>query len=428
MRIAFILWQFPILSETFILNQIAGLLERGHDVRIHAIKVDGEPDTPAKYHPIVDHYRLMERAYLTPRRTDNITDAEMAMRLAEKAAHYPEAWQQLARGFRAKIYEDPVKFLYRASVLLGLPDYDIVHCQFGNLAPAVLRLRQCGMLQGKLITIFRGWDISRWITEKGDDVYAELFKQGDYFLANCEFFRQRAISIGCPEERIRVLGSGINLERFAFRSRSLPENVPVRIVVTGRLVEKKGIEYAIRAVVALVRASHRVELHIIGDGPLRPQLETLISELGAGDVIKLRGWCDQNEVIEILSQSHLFVAPSITAANGDQDAPVNTLKEAMAMGLPVVATRHGGIPELVEHGVSGILVPERDAKAIEKALATLLCRHARWPEYGRAGRTAVEHKYDINKLNDNLVSLYQSLIDEPSSRESKLEFRLSNRL
>ncbi len=411
LKIAFVVWRFPVLSESFILNQIAGLLERGHDVRIHAL--NGAPDIPTKQHPIVDRYGLMERAYLTPRRTHDDAGIDLAQRLAEKAARHPQAWQRLARVYKAEAHADPAKFLYRASTLLGLPDYDIVHCQFGNLAPAVLRLRECGMLQGKLVTIFRGQDISRWVTEQGEDVYDELFAQGDYFLANCGYFRQRAMSLGCPAERIHVHGSGIDLERFAFRGRSLPENGPVRIALTGRLVEKKGIEYAIRAVAALARAGHRVELHILGDGPLESRLVSLSSKLGAGDVIKFRGWCDQREVIEILDQSHLFLAPSVTAVNGDQDAPVNTLKEAMAMGLPVVATRHGGIPELVEHEVSGMLVPERDADAIEKALATLLRRHTRWRDYGRAGRTAVERNYNMNVLNDDLVRLYRRLMDEP---------------
>lgn len=409
LKIAFIVWRFPMLSESFILNQIAGLLERNHDVRIYAL--NGAPESSIKHHPIVDRHKMRELAYLTPRFNKDDNGTDLAMRLAERAASYPKAWQKLVQAYITKSHADDAKFLNRSSMLLGLPDYDIVHCQFGNLAPAVLRLRECGMLQGKLITIFRGQDISQWVEEKGKNVYDELFDKGDYFLANCEHFRKRAISLGCPADRIRVHGSGIDLERFTFRTRTLSTG-PVRIALTGRLVEKKGIEYAIRAVAALSQAGHRAELHIIGDGPLRQHLTTLTSELGAGEVIKFRGWCDQREVINILDQSHLFMAPSVTAASGDQDAPVNTLKEAMAMGLPVVATRHGGIPELVEHGVSGLLVPERDAEALEQALTKLLRRHEQWAEYGRAGRTAVERKYDIDTLNDSLVQLYQSLVDE----------------
>jgi colanic acid/amylovoran biosynthesis glycosyltransferase len=103
-----------------------------------------------------------------------------------------------------------------------------------------------------------------------------------------------------------------------------------------------------------------------------------------------------------------FLAPSVTAADGNQDAPVNTLKEAMAMGLPVISTYHGGIPELVEDGVSGFLVPERDAKAIAQKLDYLISHPEIWVQMGRSGRRQVEDKYDMEKLNDELVKIYQN--------------------
>jgi len=133
-----------------------------------------------------------------------------------------------------------------------------------------------------------------------------------------------------------------------------------------------------------------------------------------GDRIHLCGRKQQQELIELLDQAHLFVAPSVTATDGNQDAPVNVLKEAMAMGLPVVSTLHGGIPELVEDGISGFLVPERDVAALRDRLEYLVTHPECWPEMGLAGRTFVETHFDIERLNDRLVDLYQQVLATPN--------------
>jgi colanic acid/amylovoran biosynthesis glycosyltransferase len=187
-------------------------------------------------------------------------------------------------------------------------------------------------------------------------------------------------------------------------------------------VEKKGIEYSIRAIAKLVRTYPQIEYNIIGDGSLMESFQQLIRELALDRIVKLLGGKKQQEVIEILDKSHIFIAPSITAADGDRDAPVNTLKEAMAMGLPVISTYHGGIPELVEHGISGFLVPERDADVIAEKISYLIEHPERWLEMGQAGRARVEEKYDMNKLNDELVSIYQQLLNSevPQKLSSEL--------
>ncbi len=298
--------------------------------------------------------------------------------------------------------------------------YDIIHCQFGTLGLIGLLFRELGILEGKIITTFRGHDVSRFLRITSDRVYDQLFAKGDFFLANCEFFRRRAIELGCDEQKILVHGSGIDCSKFVFTPRYLPPDGRVRIATTGRLVEKKGIEYGIRAIAKLAPVYQNIEYTIIGDGYLKQHLQQLIQELNVSHIVKLVGWKQQQEIVEILKNSHIFVAPSVTAADGDQDAPVNTLKEAMLMGLPVVGTYHGGIPELVEDGISGFLVPERDANAIAEKIHYLIEHPERWVEMGKAGCARVEEKYDRNKLNDELVSIYQQLLDSklPRSQSS----------
>ena len=160
----------------------------------------------------------------------------------------------------------------------------------------------------------------------------------------------------------------------------------------------------------LENANQRVEYKIIGEGPLRDNLERLIQDLKAGETVKLLGGRDEQEIHAILDHSDIFMAASVTAKDGNQDGQINVLKEAMAVGLPVVSTQHGGIPELVQDGVSGFLVPERDTDALAEKLSFLIQHQELWPQMGRAGRATVEKNYDSDKLNDELVEIYTRLL------------------
>jgi len=419
MRVALLVGQFPVLSETFILNQIRGLVERGHEVDIFPLE-ESEEETD-KVHPDVEKYQLLERTYSRPKIPNNyfwrvikglgllLTNFSKNPAVCLRSLNLIKYGKQAAS----------LRLLYTVIPFLDKEPYEIIHSQFGIFGLQGLLLREIGAIQGKLITSFRGYDISWYVKYQGEQVYDKLFEAGDFFLSNCEYFRKRVIKLGCNEQRIIVHGSGIDCSRFIFTPRYPPADNSIRIATTGRLVEKKGIEYGIRAVAKLTKIYPNIEYNIIGDGVLKENFENLIKELDVAKNVKLLGWKKQQEIIEILDKSQIFIAPSVSAADGNQDAPVNTLKEAMAMGLPVIGTQHGGIPELVKDGVSGFLVPERDADAIAEKISYLIEHAEIWPEMGRAGRAYVEEHYDINKLNDELVAVYQQLSNtEPSEPHS----------
>jgi colanic acid/amylovoran biosynthesis glycosyltransferase len=158
-----------------------------------------------------------------------------------------------------------------------------------------------------------------------------------------------------------------------------------------------------------------VEYRVLGDGPRREQLAALTAELGVEDRVTLHGRRGQEKVRDALEGSDVLVAASVTAADGDEEGIPNVLKEAMALGLPVVGTRHAGIPELIEDGVSGFLVPERDETALADALQHLAAEPGRWAAMGRAGHAKIEREYDIDRLNDRLAGLLENLI-RPEAR------------
>lgn len=411
MRTAIIVNKFPVISETFIINQIVGLVTRGHKVDIYNIENISVNDSH-KIHPDVENYHLLEMLRNQPQMPENyILRVLKAIRLISNNFHKsPLLILRSLNFFKYGRRAASLQLLYLTLKLLKAPAYDIIHCQFGILAIDGIILRDIGAIKGNLITSFRGYDISWFVQQYGKNVYDHLFVKGDFFLSNCNFFKNRAIQLGCDPQKIVVHGSGIDCSRFPFKDRYLHPEQKIRITTTGRLVEKKGIEYGIRAMAKVAKIYPNLEYQIIGDGYLRKKLQQLIQSLNITDKVKLLGWKTHPEIIEILDQSDIFIAPSVTAKDGNQDAPVNTLKEAMIMGLPVIATTHGGIPELVQDGISGCLVPERDAEAIAAKIIYLIEHPEIWSSMGRAGRAYVESHYDINKLNDELVEIYRQVM------------------
>lgn len=411
MKIVHVVEEFPVPSETFVLNQIAGALDRGHEVEILALQ--GSADPEVSVHPIVEQYKLLNRTRFSPRVPANYLERWFTLvRSFSKWPTHQQHWKATLQLLNPVLHGRDalsLRLIYRALPLLGGLDYDIIHCQFGTTALVILLFKQLGLITGKLVVSFRGRDISWAIAKFGDRVYDDLLQAADAYLPNSQFFAQRVLDLGGDPNKLSVHRSGIDVRRFAFRPRTRLLQETTRIITIGRLVEKKGIEYAIRAVARLAR-QRPVEYLVVGDGPLRSSLQALVDSLDAGDTIQLVGWKLQNELIELLDRSHLLLAPSVTAADGDADAPVNTLKEGMAMGLPTIGTWHGGIPELIHDSVSGFLVPERDADALFEKLLYLVDQPQDWEAMGWAGRREVEATYNMEVLNDELVNLYRSLI------------------
>jgi len=177
-----------------------------------------------------------------------------------------------------------------------------------------------------------------------------------------------------------------------------------------RLVDKKGVAYGLRAVAQAVAAGTAIRYVIVGDGPLRASLESLARELGIADRVTFCGWKTQDEIIALMGEMDALLFPSITGANGDQEGSPVVLKEAMATGLTIVATRHAGVDEIVEHGVSGLLADERDVDGLATALLALARDSALCARFSAAGHAKVAAEFDVHTLNRELQQHYRSLL------------------
>jgi colanic acid/amylovoran biosynthesis glycosyltransferase len=405
MRIAFLVYSFPELAETFVLNQVTGLIDAGHDVDVYA----SGAGNGTKTHADIQRYQLRERTHYWNIPRNYVVRGVKAVGFVRLCWRRPKV---LVRALNASKYGRralSLTLLYTSVRFLDQRPYDIVHCQFATLGRMAMALQDTGAVAGKLVVAFRGSDL----TIRGRiPNYEDLFLRGHLFLPVCEKFRGQLIAHGCDSRKIRVHHSGIRLSRFPYVERRRAADEPTRVLSVGRLVEKKGIAYAIEAMAHLKASGRRVLYTVAGAGPLRGELERKVGELGLREEVHLVGPKNQEEVIALLRGAHLLVAPCVTAASGDQEGIPNVLKEAMATGIPVVSTQHSGIPELVQDGVSGLLAPERSSTALAERLAHLIDHPERWPTMGRAGRARVEAEFDSAKLNAELAELYQRVLSD----------------
>jgi colanic acid/amylovoran biosynthesis glycosyltransferase len=288
----------------------------------------------------------------------------------------------------------------------GAAGYGVVLCHFGTAGLRAAALKRRGLISGDVWTIFHGSDLSSLLQRSPPDVYRRLFEVGDRFLPVSEFWRSRLIKLGCPPERICVLHMGVDTRAFAFRERPLRRG-DLELISVARLVEKKGIAIALKAL-AILR-ERRPDLmwryRIVGDGPSRGRLQHLADDLGIGQRVEFLGAQAPVAVRGLVDQSDIFVLPSITAQNGDQEGIPVSLMEAMATGVAVASTFHSGIPELVEHGVGGLLAPERDVGALADNLLLLLEDPELRQRLALVGRAKVEAEFDQEVLGAKLHAM-----------------------
>lgn len=405
LNIVFLLKAFPRLSETFITNQITGLLDQQHNVTICArVKTHEE-----QVHEDVGRYRLMDRAYFYGVPSGWFRRGARALFLIAVNIHRnPFMMLKALNVFKYGHKALSLQLLYLVIPFLG-NDVHIIHCHYGTEGLVGTFLKKLGV-RAKLVTMFHGFDI-RLGLKQGGEVYRPLFSHGDRLLAISNYSRTHLVSFGAPPGAIVTHPVGVDVHSFRYRWATAidrrPE--PVILITVARLVEEKGLHYGIKAVSTLLKLNGGLEVkyRIIGDGPLEKPLRNLIKQLDLTGVVELAGCKLHRQVMESLEAAHIFLLPSIAEA-----LPVS-LMEAQATGLPVVASDVGGIPEIVRDGESGFLVPAHAPEAIADKLAYLMEVPERWPAMGRQGRKRIEDKFDIEILNKRLAELYRDILSRP---------------
>lgn len=409
LRIAWFANGFPVMSEPFIALQAAELVARGHDLRLFGLSnLPVSPPSSSRRVQSLLEGRSANARWPGHPLARALAAPAVAARTARKAglARLPALQPRIFR----RTWLD-LTSTFQGDLVAGEAPFDILHCQFATLGEHVIKLRDARLLSGRLVVHFRGYDITQVVRACGRNVHDHLWTQADRFIANCEHFRDLAVELGCPDDKIDVVGSGIELDSFAFRPPLAIAGQRARLIAVGRLTKRKGFHTLIEAVARLVRGGFDCELTLVGGGEERGALESLASRCGIGDRVAFTGPLPHAEISVRLASSHIFVAPSETSPDGGADAPTNTIKEAMAVGVPTCATRHGGIPELVEDGVTGVLAREADPEDLAAAILRLAGLEASWPELALNARSRVEARYETSVVTEKLLATYRRVME-----------------
>ena len=286
---------------------------------------------------------------------------------------------------------------------------DVMHIYFGHTGVHLLPFikewsRPC-------VVSFHGMDIQPRPEQPGyDDAMRELLKTIPLVLARSRSLFAALEAWGCPREKLRLNRTGIPLGDFPFAPRDALVDGSWRFVQACRLIEKKGLKTTLRAFARFHERRPAARLAIAGDGPMKAELAQFARACGVGDAVEFRGFLSTSQLAALYAESHAFLHPSETTADQNQEGVPNSMLEAMATGLPVLATHHGGIPEAVTHERTGLLVPERDDEALLAAMTRLTGDAPMRASMGEAAARVVREEFEQAKAIERLEAIYDEAV------------------
>ena len=280
---------------------------------------------------------------------------------------------------------------------------DVLHVYFGHTGVHLLPFLK--RWPGPSVVSFHGMDVqARAHDPSYEPRLRELLQTTTLVLARSNSLLDRLRELGCPESKLRVNRTGIPMDQFAKIARIAPADGSWRFVQACRLIEKKGLDDALHAFARFVKINPTAHFTIAGEGPLLEPLTKLRDELGLANNVTFAGFLKGGALCQLYHESHLFIHPSRITEDGNQEGIPNAMLEAMATGLPVIATLHGGIPEAVRNGVTGLLVPERDVDGLFNSMLALT--GGLWPTMSEAAAADVREQFESTAQIAKLEAVY----------------------
>lgn len=382
MKVAFVTWKFPALSNTFILNEIVEVLRRGCEVAIYSI----DRSNDVVLHNDIATYSLLERTF----QLGDFRPAGGAG--AREFGEYSADWL----GDRVDALRPMAAHMQRTGV-------DVVHGCFANNSATV------AMVTARLAGLPFTFECH------AHDLFVDLrYGAEKIAAARCVFsisdYNRRFLvdELRCPPEKIVIRRVPI-LTEFC-DSIDGGERVPGLVVSVARLHATKGYDVAIDAFARVASGMPSARYVIVGEGELRPALEAQVGALGIADKVRFAGSMTNQETLRLVRRASAFVLPSRIDAHGDRDGIPTSMIEAMYLRTPTVSTRVSGIPELVEHGVNGFLAEPEDASAVADGLRSLLTDRGLQERFGEAGRAKVRAEFDVAHNIDVMIDRWRAIV------------------
>jgi colanic acid/amylovoran biosynthesis glycosyltransferase len=392
-RVGYVLKRYPRYSETFIVNEILAHETAGLEIEIFALR----PSSDTHFQDIIARVRAPVH-YLPAEAHLLASDFWMTFAAADASILDLRGAIEAARGAEARDVHQAV-LLAKLSRQHGIQH---LHAHFGSVATTVARLaaRFAGLPYSFTA---HAKDIFHQSVQP-DDMHRKLHDAAtvvtvsDY---NVDYLRQ---VYGPVAQRVTRIYNGLDLDRFPYMA---PDNRPPLIVAVGRLVEKKGFADLVEACAILVGRGRHFTCQIVGAGPLEGDLREQIDRLGLEGRVELTGPRPQGELVAYVQHAAAFVAPCTVGADGNRDGLPTVLLEAMALGTPCVSTDVTGIPEVLHHGETGLMVPQRNPAALADALQGLLAEPAWGARLARRARRLIETEFDIRHNAARLRDVFQ---------------------
>jgi colanic acid/amylovoran biosynthesis glycosyltransferase len=375
-KIVIVTWLFPKISETFVLNQITFLIDRGFDVKIFALK-DARKDTPKEdsepeniVHPAVIKYKLINKTTY---------------------GSIPTISSLLKRAIKDK-------------------QIDIIYFQFSDLASEILRNKK---FEVPIITTIH--DLPKIIPESYKILFEKFkiaFEKATIIIVISELAKKDLLDLGCPSQKIIVHPMGVDPKLFSFQSKK-DHKKGIDLAVIGRFVPKKGLDVSIKAFF-LIKNKYpnlNIRLNIVGDGLLRPELQNLVINLNLQESVKFWGKLNQLEVKKILKKTDILLCSSVTDIAGKREGLPVVLIEASLSGIPIVATNHASISEIALINRSIVIVTEGSVNSFANGIERIINNYDFYVKLSRDDYKKVKEKYSIQKLGEKLIDIFQRAIE-----------------
>jgi colanic acid/amylovoran biosynthesis glycosyltransferase len=399
MKLLFLNNVFPELSQTFVASQIAQAIAAGHEVEVVAVRSPRDAAVISRAREALPQVR-----YALPVSAPAV--GRLGAWAARRPVKLPSSLRFLLTGKIGRVD------LLTAALISDSPDAIIAN--FGENGIRAARLKRLLFPQARLCVLFHGQDMSAFVARHGWGPYREVAVAIDLPLGvNARWVELLRTQAGMPHAKLHHVG--VQLDHVRPWKGGAPG--PFSILFVGRLVEKKGLEYLVRAAALLKEQGRDLRLDVIGDGPLRAAAEALSAALGVEADIRFHGDTPHETVLQAMQESHCLVVPSVTAGTGDAEGIPVALMEGMASGMPVVATRHSGIPEVVSDGVTGLLVPERDPRALAAAIRRIMDDPQGAKDMGVRARAHMHKDFDASRQNATLLAELEALVARSADRD-----------
>ncbi len=263
----------------------------------------------------------------------------------------------------------------------------------------------------RLIASFHGYDLVTrpYNDEIWKNALQELFTQADALHFVSDWLKKRAIELGADERKCRLIYPGVDSAFFKPYEKNIKSG-KISIVSTGRLVKLKGFDYAIRAIASLINLFPYIEYQIIGAGDEFENLSLLIQSLKLENNVFLLGLKSRAELRDCLNQADIYLQPSLT------ESLCKAVMEAASMGLPIIASQVGGIPEIINDGINGLLTTPGDVESIIEAMKFLINNPIKASQFGSEARKTVLNKFSLETQSQNLNNLYCSVLNNSTQR------------